>query len=283
MAGKLVGELLPAARILVLELNARRRRGVADRGLAHPHLLEPFCGGLGFLGELRPLVRRRAIAAAADDQRVRAIGVGEAEVQRGKPAHRKPDDVRTVELQCVENRLDVVAGAFLRIGVDAVRNIGGGKAASVVGDAAVALAEIPQLGLPRAAVASKFVHEYDRSAGADLFVTELHAVVGGEMRHSGLREVVSGVAQAVAMEPMKHWTHHESAASGRRWATACGTRACQVVMACTCRTRSSRARSVPARPTICTPTGMPLSSNPAGIATAGTPSMLTKRVHRLNA
>ena len=28
---------------------------------------------------------------------------------------------------------------------------------------------------------------------------------------------------------------------------------------------------------------MPLSSNPAGMATAGNPSMLTKRVHRLNA
>jgi len=92
--------------------------------------------------------------------------------------------MRVVELQSVENRLDVVAGAFLRIAVDAFRNIRWGKPAGVIGNAAVATPEIAKLMLPGAAVAGKFVNEDDRSAGADLLVIELHAVVGGEMRHS---------------------------------------------------------------------------------------------------
>jgi hypothetical protein len=45
--------------------------------------------------------------------------------------------------------------------------------------------------LPGAAVAGELVNEHDRSAFADLFIVELHAVVGGEMGHSCLRESAS--------------------------------------------------------------------------------------------
>jgi len=96
--------------------------------------------------------------------------------------------VRLVELQCVENRLDVVAGAFLRIALDAVGHIRRRQPARVVCNAAVAAPEIPKLMLPGTAVAGELVNEHDRGAVADLFIIELHAVVGGEKGHLSFRE-----------------------------------------------------------------------------------------------
>ena len=96
--------------------------------------------------------------------------------------------MRLVELQCVENRLDVVAGAFLRIALDAVGNIRRRKPARIVGDAAIAPPEVAKLMLPGTTVAGELMHEHDRGAVADLFIEELHAVVGGEMGHLSLRE-----------------------------------------------------------------------------------------------
>ena len=105
ISSELVGEFLPAARVLVLELHARRRERVAHRRLAHADLLEAPGGGLGFLRELRTLVGGCAIAAAADDQRQCALRIGEAEVQRRKSAHRQTDDVGLVDLQSVQARI----------------------------------------------------------------------------------------------------------------------------------------------------------------------------------
>jgi hypothetical protein len=58
------------------------------------------------------------------------------------------------ELQQVENQLDVVACVFLRIAVSALGNIGWGKPAGVVGDAAIAAPGIAKLMLPGATVAA---------------------------------------------------------------------------------------------------------------------------------
>src|SRR5262249_32347478 len=85
--------------------------------------------------------------------------------------------------QCVEHAADVIAGAILRIARYVVGHLGGRVAARVVGDRAIAPAEMAQLPFPGADVAGELVHEHDRDAGADLLVVELHAVVGGELGH----------------------------------------------------------------------------------------------------
>ena len=138
-----------------------------------------------------------AVAASGDDQRASALGIGEAEMDGGEAAHRQADDVGLVDLERVEHGADVVAGARLRVLRDVVRHVGGRIAARVVGDAAVAPAEMAKLRLPGAHVACKFVHEQDRRAGSDLVVIKLHAVVGGEMGHGqspvgGSRSVHAG-------------------------------------------------------------------------------------------
>ena len=101
-------------------------------------------------------------------------------------AHGQADDVRLVDLQGIEHGADVVAGARLRIALDLGGHVGGRIAARIVGDGAVAPAEMAKLRLPGADVAGEFVHEYDRNPGADLLVEQLHAVVGGEMGHGGI-------------------------------------------------------------------------------------------------
>ena len=109
--------------------------------------------------------------------------MGESEMQRRESAHGQADDMGLVDLQAVEHGADVVAGARLGIAIDALRHVGRRKAAGIVGDAAIAPPEVPELGFPRSAVACEFMHEHDRDAGADLLVEELHAVVGGDVGH----------------------------------------------------------------------------------------------------
>ena len=62
--------------------------------------------------------------------------------------------------------------------------------------------------------------------------------------------------------------HDAVSSCGRRSAIAVGARPCHSVLLWMCRTRSSNARSEPARPTICIATGRPSSPKPAGSATA---------------
>ena len=52
MLRELIGEFAPAARVLVLELHARRPERVTFGGLGHAQLFEILGGGLGFFGEL---------------------------------------------------------------------------------------------------------------------------------------------------------------------------------------------------------------------------------------
>src|SRR6266567_4380646 len=185
MLGELISELPPAARVLVLELHARRPERIAHSSLRHADFLEAPRGGLGLGGELRPLVGRRPVAATSDYQRTSAIGIGEAEMQRRKTAHGQADHMRLVDLERIDDRLDVITCALLRVSFAVVRHVGGRIAAGIERDAAIAAAEIAHLRFPGPAVACEFVDEDDRDARSDLLVKELHAVVGGEMGHAG--------------------------------------------------------------------------------------------------
>ena len=104
-------------------------------------------------------------------------------MQGRKSTHRETDDVRFVDLQGVQHGLDVVARALLRVFLYIVRYVGRREPARVVGDAAIAAPEITHLGFPRAAIAGELVNKDERDAAPDLLVVELHAVVGGQMRH----------------------------------------------------------------------------------------------------
>src|SRR5262249_10887096 len=158
---ELVDEFLPAAWILVLELHARRSERIGFGRLFHAGLLELSRRGLGFFGELLPLIRHRAVAAARHHQRTRALRVDEAEVQRREAAHGQADDMGLVDSQRVEHGTDVVARAVLRIALPIRGYFRRWIAARVEGNAPIAAGEMTKLRFPRAIVAGKFVHEDD--------------------------------------------------------------------------------------------------------------------------
>jgi hypothetical protein len=106
-----------------------------------------------------------------------------SEVERREAAHRQPDDVRLVDLQVIENGQDVVGCADLAVARGLLRHIRRRVAARAPGDAAMALAEMAHLHLPRAVVGGELVDEDDGRARAGLLVVELHAVVGGGKWH----------------------------------------------------------------------------------------------------
>src|SRR6266508_1819455 len=130
MLGELVGDFLPAARVLVLELHARGTDRVALACLGHAKCLEFLGRSLGFLNELLPLARRGAISAARDHERAYPVRI-----------------------------------------------------ARVVGDAAVAPAEIAHLRLVGPMIAGEFMDEDDRNSGPRLFVEQHDAIVGRQVRH----------------------------------------------------------------------------------------------------
>ena len=94
MLGQLCLELGEAARVLVLELHARRAVGVALGEGLHPRLAENRDDVRHLLAEALALGRVRAVAAAGDHQRARPRGVAEAEMQGREPAHREAHDMR---------------------------------------------------------------------------------------------------------------------------------------------------------------------------------------------
>src|SRR4029079_18537032 len=183
MLGELIGELAPAARILVLMLHAGRAQRIALGRLLHGQLFEPLGRGFRFLGEFRALARRRAIAAARHHDRAGSVAVSEAEMKRAEAARRQADNMSLVDLQSIEHRANVIARALLRIFFLVFRDVGGRIAARVEGDAAIVLREMTDLLLPRAAIAGKFVHKDNRNPFAGFFVIELHSVVGRQMWH----------------------------------------------------------------------------------------------------
>src|ERR1044071_2527208 len=75
VVGELPGELGPAARVLVLELHARRAEGILLRRL-DPIRFKRSGGGLALGAELVLLFGLGAVAAAGDDERARALHFG---------------------------------------------------------------------------------------------------------------------------------------------------------------------------------------------------------------
>ena len=73
--------------------------------------------------ELLALAGLRAIAAAGDDERQRAVGVGQAEMQCRKPTHRNADDVGFRDREGVEDGANIIARPLLRIAPRVLRHI----------------------------------------------------------------------------------------------------------------------------------------------------------------
>src|SRR3954453_11862784 len=112
---ELVAEFLPAARVLVLKLHARWPKRVSLGRLRHAGFLERARRGLGLVCELLAFFGSGPVAAARDYQGASALRIGKAKMERSEAAHRKPDNMRLVELESVEDGADVVARAVLRI------------------------------------------------------------------------------------------------------------------------------------------------------------------------
>src|SRR5260370_7817666 len=91
------------------------------------------------------------------------------------------------DAQMVETRRDVVGGARLRVGGRALRHVRGRIPPRVEGDAAVALAEMPQLRLPAAGIAGEFMDEDHRNPCPRLLVMEANSVIRSGLRHAFLR------------------------------------------------------------------------------------------------
>src|ERR1700720_267005 len=101
--------------------------------------------------------------------------------------------MRLVDFERVEHRADVIARAVLRKALAVFGYIRRGVTACIKGDTAIALTEMAQLQFIGSKVAGKFVNEDDRNPTADLFVIELDAVVGCQMRHGRPRSSISKV------------------------------------------------------------------------------------------
>lgn len=124
-----------------------------------------------------------AVAAAGDNERQRAFGVGEAEMQSREPAHRNANDMRLHDFEPVEQAANVLARPLLRVSFLTLGNVRRWVTASVVGDAAVAPREKAQLRLVAVEVAGEFMDEHDRRASTGFLIIEFDAIVGDDLRH----------------------------------------------------------------------------------------------------
>jgi len=106
-------KLRPATRVLVLKLHACRAARISLGGDLHAGVFDQRRGLCRFILELLPFARLGTIAASGDDQRYRAAGIDQAEMQCRKTAHRKAHDMRFGDPELVEDGADIVAGAFL--------------------------------------------------------------------------------------------------------------------------------------------------------------------------
>jgi len=121
--------------------------------------------------------------AAGGGHREAALGIANADMQRGRGAHGMSDDMRLVDAERVHQRDHVVAETVLAVAVGIFRNIRRQIAALAEGDAAMGAREMPHLRLPRTVVAGIFVHEDDRRTLAGLLMIQPHAIRCGDARH----------------------------------------------------------------------------------------------------
>src|SRR4051794_25412424 len=159
-------ELGEAARIFVLELHPGRTVSVFLSERFHAGGAQTRGYDFGLSAEALALLRGRAIAAAADAQRKRAVRVAKAKMQCRKSSHRQADDVGFLKAEMIEHRGDVVRSARLGVRACGLRDIRGRIAPRVKGDAAVALSEVAQLRLPAAMIPGELVHKDNCGTGA---------------------------------------------------------------------------------------------------------------------
>ena len=176
-------ELGEAARIFVLELHPGRTESVFLSERFHARGAQTRGYDFGLSAEALAFLRGRAIAAAADAQRKRAVRVAKAKMQCRKSSHRKADDVGFRQAEMIEHRGDVVRSARLGVRACGVGDVRGRIAPRVKGDAAVTLSEVAQLRLPAAMIPGELVHKNNCGTGAGLLVMQPHAVVGGGKGH----------------------------------------------------------------------------------------------------
>jgi hypothetical protein len=194
MGSEAIGELLPAMRVLVLELNPTCAQRIDLREFPGALLLEIVRDFQGDAAKILLVLLLAAIAGTGDRERVRALRRAQPEMHGAKAPHREPDDVGLVDPEPVEHGNGIGGGQRLRIGVDARGHIRRRIAARGIGDAAMAAAEIANLRFPARVVAAEFMDEEDRRACTGLFHIELHAVAGGDHRH---RKIPFRIATAV--------------------------------------------------------------------------------------
>ena len=86
----------------------------------------------------------------------------QAKMHRGKPAHRKTDNMGARYAKMIQDRGDIFGRLCLVIGRSVLGHVGRWISARVIGDATVAPREVPNLGLPTPAITGEFVHENNR-------------------------------------------------------------------------------------------------------------------------
>src|SRR5262249_10512345 len=122
--------------------------------------------------EARAQLCGRAGADARRDERARALGMAQAEMQGRERAHAQAHDMRALDLEVIEDGGDIVGLLLLAIDVGIVGYVRGRIAARVVGNAAIAPREEAQLRLPAAEIAREFMDEDQRITVARLLVIE---------------------------------------------------------------------------------------------------------------
>jgi hypothetical protein len=103
--------------------------------------------------------------------------------------------------EVVEESQDIVGGAVLGVGGRRCGDVGRRIAAGVEGDGAVALAEMPHLGFPAAAVAGEFMDEENGRSASGLLVIERYSIVGFGVGHGFLLGRISFLARSIGRGP----------------------------------------------------------------------------------
>jgi hypothetical protein len=128
-------------------------------------------------------IGQRTPAAAGRRHRNAALGMADADMQRGVGAHGVPDDVGFGDIQRIHDGDDVSAGDVLTVTRGVGGNIQGRVAALAIGDAPMGAAEAAHLRLPRAVVAGKLMDEDHGRARAGFLIIKIHAVGGFHLGH----------------------------------------------------------------------------------------------------
>src|SRR5690349_7772704 len=135
MALELLDELVPAARVLLQELQAGRTRAVGLERRGRTGLEAVGLGG-GLAHEL--VVVDRSGAGPGDRQAAADLRVGYPDLQRQRASHRQAGDVALLDPRVPQEPVQVLDELLLRVHRRVARDLGPRIAAIVPGDAPVA-------------------------------------------------------------------------------------------------------------------------------------------------